>query len=72
VTITGDPLPYIYEMKNGGFVPESANGATYKSQGQARSASPLVTKLKFASSPEKGGIRCVFRPFRPQRFSFGT
>jgi hypothetical protein len=32
----------------------SAEGAKYKSQGQARSASPLVTKLKFNGPALKG------------------
>jgi hypothetical protein len=41
----------------------SANGAEYESQGQARSASPLEAIKKF-SSPEKGVITSVFRPFQ--------
>src|SRR5829696_3039940 len=45
----------------------SANGARYKSQGQARSASPLVMNQN--SNPAlKGRLRCVFRPFRPKPF----
>src|SRR5829696_4902384 len=45
----------------------SANGARYRSQGQARSASPLVMNQN--SNPAlKGRIRCVFRPFRPKPF----
>src|SRR5829696_4075275 len=45
----------------------SANGARYKSQGQARSASPLVTNQNSVPAL-KGRIRCVFRPFRPKPF----
>src|SRR6185369_1193517 len=51
------------------------NGATqiaptarpYNSQGQARSASPLVTLIKKRASPERAEYDArLFRPFRPQ------
>ena len=46
----------------------SANGAQYNSQGQARSASPLVTKLDLAPSPERAAYDAYFGPSGLARF----
>src|SRR5678816_3806159 len=45
---------------------ESANGARYESQGQARSASPLVRNNKAYAALKGRNSWCVFRPFRPR------
>src|ERR1041384_313446 len=42
----------------------SANGAEYDSQGQARSASPLVAITAFEMRPEGPRYRSQLRPFR--------
>ena len=44
----------------------SANGAEYDSQGQARSASPLVTDNQNVPALKGRDSRCLFRPFRPR------
>jgi hypothetical protein len=44
---------------------DSAKGAEYESQGQARSASPLDQNPQNAGSPERAKY---FRPFRPSPF----
>ena len=45
-------------------LPQSANGATYNSQGPARSASPLVSMSKRRSRPERPKFKHGISPFQ--------